>query len=113
MANHQRDAGREGRWRELLARHVTSGLSVRAFCRQEKLNESSFYAWRRTIGQRDREAARRVAPAFVPAVVTDEGIDDASLAIELPCGCVLRLSGSTAVEQVADLVIALQQWSAR
>lgn len=55
MANRNRDAGRERFWRSTLTRQAASGLSVRAFCRQEELAESAFYAWRRTIAQRDRE----------------------------------------------------------
>ena len=38
-----------------LARRAASGLSVAAFCRREKLSQPSFYSWRRTIAQRDRQ----------------------------------------------------------
>ena len=33
-------------WRELVARQVRSGLSVQAFCQQERLNTWTFYGWR-------------------------------------------------------------------
>jgi hypothetical protein len=33
-------------WRELMARQERSGLSVQAFCRQERLNAWTFYGWR-------------------------------------------------------------------
>ncbi len=97
MANRQRDRKGEARWRELLARHVSSGLSVRVFCQQEKLNESSFYAWRRTIAERDQVSAICEAPPFVPAAITSDAPTEKSISIELPSGCVLRLTGSTAV----------------
>lgn len=121
MAKAQRDLQREIRWRELVARHEASGLSVRAFCRQEQLNESSFYAWRRTLAERDCETSladvanlAASTPDFVPAVVTSDAAaqqptGDPSIAIELSGGCTLRLSGNTAASQLADLVIALQQ----
>ena len=121
MAKVQRDLQRERRWRELVARHASSGLSVRAFCRQEQLNESSFYAWRRTLTERDRETSTvenanlaETTPVFVPAVVSNEPspqqpTGEAAIAIELPGGCTLRLSGQAAIGQLADLVIALQQ----
>jgi len=58
------------RWRR------TRGQSIRAFCDEHGLSEPSFYAWRRTIAERDQQAARedelptfvplRVAPAAVP-----------------------------------------------
>lgn len=33
-------------WRELVVRQERSGLSVQAFCRQERLNAWTFYGWR-------------------------------------------------------------------
>jgi len=104
MANTRRDAAKEAYWRGVVERQVTSGLSVRHFCRNEQLTESQFYAWRRTIAERDGDAQ----PAFVRAAVTKEAAQGSSIAIELPAGCVLRFSGSHATEQLADLVVALQ-----
>ena len=56
MANTIRDPGREAFWRQTLANFGKSGLSVREFCRREKLHESAFYAWRRTIKERRPQA---------------------------------------------------------
>jgi transposase-like protein len=108
MANKQRDPRREATWRRLLAKHGASGLSVRAFCQQEKLSESMFYAWRRTIHQRNREASRAPQPAFLPAVVTPELPSEGSIAVELAGGRVLRLPESICVERLAQLVQALE-----
>ncbi|TWU00434.1 hypothetical protein Pla108_13850 [Botrimarina colliarenosi] len=69
MANTQRNAEKERHWRQVIGRHASSGLSVREFCQRERLTESAFYAWRRTIGERDGETTE--APSFVPMVVTD------------------------------------------
>ncbi len=55
MANYLRDPGRERFWRGVLRRQARSELGVRAFCRDAGLSEPSFYAWRRTIRQRDAE----------------------------------------------------------
>lgn len=46
-------------WRELVARQVRSGLSVQAFCRQERLNTWTFYGWRSRL--RGRTAAAETA----------------------------------------------------
>jgi hypothetical protein len=48
MANHQRDAAKEQLRRNVPAQRA-SGLSVRAFCRQQRLAESAIDAWQRTI----------------------------------------------------------------
>jgi hypothetical protein len=56
MANHERDAKREAFWRGVFQRSAASGLTIRAFCEREQLTESAFFAWRRTIAERDAEA---------------------------------------------------------
>ncbi|MBX9653616.1 hypothetical protein K2Y11_08370 [bacterium] len=76
MANTWRDEAKERLWRERLTRQGSSDLTVREFCQREGVMESSFYAWRRTIAERDRTSdlqsgVRRVSgmPGFVPIVV--------------------------------------------
>lgn len=109
MAKKQRDGAKERFWRRALKRQVGSGLSVRAFCRHEKLAESNFYAWRRTIAERDAEATPpKKRPAFVPAIVTDGPRREASIVVELAGGRRLRLPPSTSVCRLARLVHALE-----
>ena len=89
MANRIRDARREASWRAALRRQVTGGLSVREFCRREKLAESNFYAWRRTIARRDQDPTssagrngkvngQKSGPAFLPVAVNHAGHEAAS-----------------------------------
>ncbi|MBX3433471.1 MAG: hypothetical protein KF847_09135 [Pirellulales bacterium] len=114
MANAQRDEAKERRWRETFKRFRASGQTVREFCKQEQLAESAFYAWRRTIGERDEVGgALRKAPAFVPAVVTNASPREESIVIELGGGRTLRLPGAISVERVAELVAALEARAAR
>jgi hypothetical protein len=40
---------RSARWRGLLARQISSGLSVAAFCRREGVAFSAFHWWRRKL----------------------------------------------------------------
>lgn len=114
MANQQRDAGKEAFWRDVVQRQAASGVSVRAFCRQEQLVESAFYAWRRTIAQRDGQASQAKvlkptsAPTFIPAVVTDLPAREASIELELAAGRMLRLPASISVERLAQLIEALE-----
>jgi hypothetical protein len=114
MAERQRDLVKERFWREVLARQASSGLSGRAFCRQEQLAEPAFYAWRRTIALRD-DVTNRVPPpaAFVPVVVTDRSTRDTSLALELAGGRVLRLPQSIPIERLAELIVALESRGGR
>jgi hypothetical protein len=128
MARNVRDGTKERFWRDVLRRQAKSGLSVRAFCRREKLAESNFYAWRRTIAKRDAERSsggptrgrrsigKRDAeakspekrPAFLPAIVTDVPRGEASIVVELAGGRRLRLPRSMPVRRLARLVHALE-----
>jgi transposase len=58
MAKGKRDMALEARWRALVAKQPTSGLSLRAFCAREQLTESSSCAWRREMRWQDREQTR-------------------------------------------------------
>ena len=109
MAIPQRDPGREQYWREVVSRQAASGLNVREFCRRQQLAETSFYAWRRTIGQRDDEVkSPEPAPQFVPAVVTDTPPRETSIVLELGSGRALKLPESISAERLAQLVHALE-----
>jgi len=109
MANHQRDAAKQQRWREVIRRQVESGLSVRAFCRQERLTESAFFAWRRTIRQRDTEATpQQQRPAFLPVVVDENSRREGAITIELAGGRVLRLPEAMPTQRLVELVQALE-----
>ncbi len=67
MAREHRDPALERQWRERMASWRESGLSVRAFCRQQGLIETSFYYWKRELRARDAAASTRIAPAKSPA----------------------------------------------
>ena len=79
MARATSDPGREPYWRTVLARWRRSGLSARAFCRAEGVNEAQFYWWRRKLGP-----AGPGTPAFVPVhVVTEQDGQPATRGIEI------------------------------
>lgn len=117
MANTFRDANREKVWRRILTRHAKSRLTVRQFCRHEKLHESAFYFWRRTIQQRDAmrhgvphplpNRRNPKPPVFVPLVV-DNKHPAATITLELRGGRMLRLSESFPVERLAGLILAVE-----
>ncbi|QDS98854.1 IS66 family insertion sequence element accessory protein TnpA [Adhaeretor mobilis] len=106
MANKQRDPVKEAAWRKALHQFAASGLSVREFCRREQLAESAFYAWRRTISDRDKNVDTQ--PAFVPAVINGAADRDEPLVLMLGSGLELQLPQSLPTERVAQLVQALQ-----
>ena len=54
-----RDSGKERFWRRLLRQWRRSELTVREFCDQHDVSEPSFYAWRRTITEREQQRYQR------------------------------------------------------
>lgn len=117
MANKNRSTEREAYWRGVVARFGSSGLSVRAFCRREKLPETAFYFWRRTLAERDgklstksRTMSKRAArPAFLPVTIRREALPPTlGLTLELPSGGVLRFSEATPVTRIVEVIRALE-----
>lgn len=98
-----RDPQREQFWREMVALWRQSGQSVRAFCDERGLSEPSFFAWRRTLSQRDR-ARVKAPPTFVPLRV----VPDTVVEVALPTGLVVRVPARADVAAVAALVAALR-----
>ena len=129
----ERDLKRERFWRAVLRRQPRSGLTVREFCRREQLSEPSYYAWRRALARRDREAqsrpgqrgrassaawltmARRSPTACRPsfqelAILEGSGRNGAGCCLEiiLPDGCRVRVPEEVDRGLLADVLSALE-----
>ncbi|MBV9383095.1 MAG: hypothetical protein JO242_20810 [Streptosporangiaceae bacterium] len=83
---NQRPSRKEAFWRQILRQWQSSGLSVRAFCAVHGLGEANFYAWRRTIAQRDGQTAAFVPVRVVPDPPAEPAADEAGRALELVVG---------------------------
>jgi transposase-like protein len=104
MSRQGRCAKREQLWRKIIAAWQESGQSVRGFCRSRGLQEPSFYAWRRTLRQRDQQRGAGQQSKFVPVRV----VADTLLEIVLPTGVVVRVPAALEAGTVATLVAALR-----
>ena len=51
----RRDAEMEAFWRKMVSQRGESGLTVRAFCKQQGQKQSRFYWWKRQLRRRSRE----------------------------------------------------------
>jgi transposase-like protein len=36
-------------WQQIVKQHASSGLQITALCKQQKINPSSFYVWRKRL----------------------------------------------------------------
>lgn len=85
-----RESDKETFWRRTLKEQADSGQNVRAFCRARGLTEPSFYAWRRTIAERDGNNASRNArtkrPTFVELRPQSAAPRNADVPLEIVAG---------------------------
>lgn len=117
-----RDRGKERHWRRMIGGWKRSGLTVRDFCAFEGLGEPSFYAWRRELAKRDREAAAREeglvngaskeAGQFLPVeVVAEAALEsgaDRCLEVQLPTGVRLLVPSGFDRQTLTDVLAALE-----
>jgi hypothetical protein len=115
------DGGKERFWRRLLRLWRRSELTARAFCDQHGVSEPSFYAWRRTIAQRDEQRRQRQTntpaaddscatsqPVFVPLRVVPTA---AGMAFEvvLGQGRVVRVPAGFDAASLRQLLAILEE----
>ena len=109
------------RWREILKRQASSGLSVREFCATEGISQPSFYAWRRkfrerkNVGSRPREGRRpKDAPdqerMFVPLELLGAA---QSLEIIHPLGYRVQVGGEVNPAALREVIQVLDERGVR
>lgn len=124
----KRDRGKEQYWRRMLRLWRRSGLGIRPFCALHHLSEPLFYAWRRTIHQRDQEVKRSAhgrpgqpsgqpaalanhdragpRPTFVPVTVSLPG---PALELVLGQGRILRVPAGFEPATLRQLLAILEE----
>jgi transposase-like protein len=120
-AGRERDRDKECFWRRVLQEFQQSGQGVRAFCEAHGLSTPSFYAWRRTIQERDRQhpsrsrrgsrpASRPVTgpgrPAFVPVTIAASA---APLEVVLRDGRIVRVPAPFDAATLRQLLAVLAE----
>lgn len=93
-------------WRRVIAEQAGSGMSIAAYCRQRRVPEASFFAWRRKLRDPVQFAEVRVAAEPLrPAVAAAEAAS--GIELRLASGrCILVRAGfdpRTLLELVATL----------
>ena len=76
-------------WRQRIARHRRSGLTVAEFSRQEGVSTASFYRWQQTLGsaaprQREPSASARRLKMAVPSVKANQSARPDAAFVQLP-----------------------------
>lgn len=97
MGGRRADEAKREQWRKLIAEAARSGRSIREFCRQRRVTEPQFYAWRARLNGKAHGVARRRAlraeRAATFALVSDApGALDAGIELVLADGRRVRIS---------------------
>ena len=96
MRGRREDTEKREQWRKLIAEAARSGTSIREFCRQRRVTEPQFYAWRARLNGKAHGLARRraltVTKAATFALVSDApGELDAGIELVLADGRRVRI----------------------
>ena len=117
MNGNKPDVEKRLYWRRILGEAATSGISVREFCRQRRLNQMQFYRWRRMLTPGGQE--RRVEPPVERergsfALVSEEvEAMAADLELVLRDGRRLRIGRGVEEESLRAVLAALEPASHR
>ena len=110
---NQRRSSKERLWRRMVRQWRSSGLSIRDFCAERQISEGNFYAWRRTIAERDAQAARfvpvHVVPDPKPAGDGSGNGSDNGLELLLGAGRVLRIGQNFDTATLRRLLALLEE----
>ncbi len=108
----------EAKWRGILQDQRQSGQSIHKFCQKRRLGESTFYLWRRRLGQRAKASARSQSqpstgqgsfvPVHVAAVPAGSG---GQLDLFLPGGYRVRVTPPVDGPALAEVLTVLAQRS--
>ena len=116
MSGQSRSTEKEAYWRSHLKRQLSSGESIRGYCRVRCLSEALFHYWRREIANRERAASptRGGGPAGLIAVeiVSDSPSSTTAtqtLEIECPGGAVIRVREEVSMDVLQRVLRACQQ----
>jgi len=78
MAEVSRGATKEAFWRRMVQAQSDSGLSIRAWCRDQDLKDTTFYWWRRELTRRDTASSSPAFPSQPPTLRVRQPADRAS-----------------------------------
>jgi len=113
-----RDRKKDAGWRKHIKAQAGSGLSIGAYCRQQRLPAHGFYWWRRELARRDAEPS----PAFVPVTVAAQmpvgtgGCGEGRIEIVLAGdgkGRRVQVVGPVDRQRLADVLAVLEERAGR
>ena len=98
-------------WRfATVEKYLASGQTQKQFCQQEHLAYSTFQVWLKKYRQTKSVSSpeQQLGSNFIPLTLTPSTatVDSAHYIIEYPTGVILRISGSTTLATLMQLIQA-------
>jgi hypothetical protein len=111
MNGKNHDVEKQRYWQRTIGDEARSGMSIREFCWQRRLNESQFYWWQRRLKasrpERNKPSTSAGAASF--ALVSEDGASrPAGLELVLRDGRRLRISQGVEEETLRAVLTALE-----
>jgi transposase-like protein len=96
---------RDEYWREKIAAQERSGLSVQQFCKEQGLNNPSFYYWRKRLHQQTAVRFALIDTGAAPQATSSEHC----LELVLPTGARLRIGAGVNAVTLRTVLEALRE----
>jgi transposase-like protein len=93
-------------WQQIFEQYASSGLQIATFCKQQKINTSSFYAWRKRLASHSLSPSVADKPRslennqadwvdIIPEKIASSSLHSCwDIELALPNGIVLRMMNS-------------------
>lgn len=108
MAKHKKSA----HWQSVFQAQRESGLSIVHFCQQNHINISTYYAWRKRLGE-SKQTPKQKSHQLVPLFVNEPtATKTSSLILTTPKGYQLTFDEAMPVHKLQQ-VLGLLEWLAQ
>ncbi len=111
-------------WRSVFERYAESGLSVRRFCQENGISQSTFFAWRKKVGKepsmadggrvgassRSLDGKSQARPSFVAVKLP---IASEPIEIAHPLGYVVRVASGANLDSLIRIFQILDQHASK
>jgi len=105
----RRSEAARAKWARLIEAQALSGLSAAEFCRRRRIWASSFFAWKRTLGNSDTQMPESGGAGFVEAIVEgDGGGPHGGITIDLVSGRRVTVSRGFDRQLLLEVIEALE-----
>jgi len=104
MATHQKIK----HWQSVFDSQHDSGLTIASFCQQQKINLSTYYAWRKRLVEPEQET-KLISQQLVPLFVNEPVVEQSSqLLLTTPRGFQLAFDGSLPIHKLHHILKLLK-----